>query len=224
MCYGENHYHNTPQLHTMLVCMYIENMNKKQKIDYIESIINRFENASNHGNQGNNWWYPKPCVFAYNVKMRNFGYIESLRKHLSALQNDFYSDEELQERIYEEQNDSCYFLVEVIKVEFGLESWFAGRVGGWVEVDFTPETGWFSQEDWSTYTLKEINVVYKQAKELEKLADKVQNFITERHKSYNEYVDSKSYYQDLQSSFLSDEDIKEIYQNRIAKLQAKLVS
>lgn len=35
-------------------------MNTKKKIAYVNQVMERFENARNHGKQGDNWWRPKP--------------------------------------------------------------------------------------------------------------------------------------------------------------------
>ena len=183
-------------------------MNKKQK-EYVLNVHERFENAENHGGHGN-WHYPKPYVIAYNVKMRNFADVEDFRKALSELQNDYYKNEFLQESIWTEQNDTCQLLIDDIKETYGLESWFAGRSGGWIEVDY------------SKHALDPDESTFKDAKALETLETEIANLIEERHKSYNEYVGNEEYYKNLAESLDTDEDIKSEYKRQIDELQAKI--
>lgn len=191
-------------------------MNKKQKIEYINNVHERFMNARNHGNT-NNWWYPTPYVIAYNVKMHSFADVETLRTYTSDVQNKYYKDNTLDAILWEEQEDTCRFLVDDIQEEYGLESYFAGRLGGWLEVQYeTCGLDYIAEDD--AHTIETINELYKEARKLEKLESKVSEFITNAHKSYNKYVDSKEYYTDILERLESDTEIKETYKTKAHEL------
>lgn len=168
-------------------------MNRKSKVDYINKVFERFEHAENHGNNGSNWWNALPFRIAYNVKMSSFGDIDTFRKYLTPLQNKHYTDDDLYEHINFENEVSANMLIEDIHEEFGLDASFAGRSGGWIEIDYPSNFEDVTLEDDDDT----INGYYYEAKELEELEAKVSNFIKDQHKGYNDYVDTKQYYQDL---------------------------
>lgn len=184
------------------------------KIDYINKVNERFENAENHGN-GNNWWYPIANRVAYDVKMVSFGDVETLREYLTPLQDDYYTDDMLQQYINEEQEEACNLLIDDIlefkKVE---DVYFAGRSGGWIEVQYTNNLD-------NDIEKEDIQHYYKLAKELEKEEEKVKNAIKNTHQGYNKYVDTPEYYKDIANSLLTSEEIKEVYIEQGGKLLEK---
>lgn len=193
-------------------------MTKQKKIDYINAVNDRFLDARNHGN-GNNWWYPVKNRMAYNVKMYHFGDVDKLREFLTQRQNDFYSDSHLLGIIEEDLTLNANCLAKDIEFEFGLEAGFAGRSDGWLEVDFENGLDYVDMD-----TAKEdIEYYFKKAKELEELEEKVKQFIEKQHSSYNKYVDTEQYYKDLtENCLLPDEDIADVYKNKIKQLTDKL--
>jgi hypothetical protein len=110
-------------------------------------------------------------------------------------------------------------LTEDIENNFGLKSGFAGRSGGWIEVDFDNNLSEVNKD-----TPKgDINYYYKIAKGLENKEKEVKQFIKNAHYSYNLYVDSDGYYRDIADCvLLQDEDIADIYKNTIKTLTSKL--
>lgn len=191
-------------------------MKKMEKIDFINEVYKRIMEAPNHGGN-NNWWYPQSGVIAYNVKMHKWPDIETLRGYLSKLQNDHYNDDDLDSYINWELENECIVLKDDIMEIFGLESWFAGRSGGWIEVEFPTVEEADPDNEYLT-----IDEQYKQAKKIDKLADNVENFIVERHKSLHKYIDTPEYYQDIAGALLNDQDIKNEYQQRIKDLTNKI--
>ena len=110
-------------------------------------------------------------------------------------------------------------LIEDIRAEYGLESHFAGRSGGWIEVDFENNLNVDELEDMNT---KEVHAEYKEARELEKLEARVEAFITKQHDGYNKYVDSKEYYENITDTLSDDDTIKREYKERADDLLAKI--
>lgn len=187
---------------------------KTEKIAYIHKVNDFFIDAKNHGNNGSNWWYPNENTIAYNVKVYGGIGIESIREKLSKLQNEYYTDKDLYSRINDNQIDSANFLIEDIRMEFGLESGYAGRSGGWLEVNYINDL-----QDYLPYTfseieeasIKDINEVYKHAKKLEALEITVSEYIKKRHQTYCKYVKSIDYINDFVQEVESDTDIKAGY-------------
>lgn len=201
-------------------------MNKKQKMEFVNETYTRFADAPNHGN-GNNWWYPTANRIAYNVKMRSFGDVDTLRKSLTSVQNEYYSDDELQNAIYREQMDACEMLLEdltgktgMLVIESVTGAHFAGRSGGWVEVDYSVN---FEPLDDDADT-EDVDGYYRLAAELVKAEATVADFIANEHKRYNEYVDTPEYYRDIADSLLNDDAIKTEYTERVADLTRKINS
>ena len=179
-------------------------MTKEKKIDFINEINEFFINARNHGN-GNNWWYPVENSIAYNVKMNHFGDVKSFRKHLTKLQNENMTDDEIYEIMQDDLENAARMLQEDIKEDSGLDCHFAGRSGGWIEVQYINNI----YEDFEDYEKEDFDAVYKEAQELQELENKVRNFIEDSHKAQNNYVDSKEYYKDIIGSLLDCGVIKE---------------
>jgi len=189
-----------------------------KKINYINEVYTRFTDAKNHGNQGNNWWYPKVNRIAYNVKMRSFGYVESLRKELTPRQNDYYSDNMLYEIMQEDIIDNANMLSDDIQEEYGLNNGFSGRSGGWIEVDYVNNLFILDKD-----TEEDVNALYKEAKALEQLESDVCEFIKKQHKALNAYIDTPQYYKDFSERLTSDEEIADIYKDKITALTHKLI-
>lgn len=194
-------------------------MTKTQKIEYINDIYQKFYNASNHGNN-DNWWYPTANTIAYNVKLYGSSKnIDDVREALSDRQKEYYSDDPLQNEMVYIQNYSCEMLIMDIKAEYGLDSHFAGRSGGWIEVEYNNEIDYMIDENSSSEDIKEN---YKIAKELNKLECKVKQFIEDRLSGYQKYINSDEYINDIIINLLSDEDIANEYRNKIHLLTNKL--
>ena len=197
-------------------------MTKKEKITYINEVNDRFMNAKNHGNS-NNWWYPLENRIAYNVKMSAFADVDTLEDYLTKRQNDFYSKETLYQLLQDKQDTDCEMLVLDIKEQYQLDAVFAGRSGGWIEVDY--ENGLIELDE-NGDTIYEsdvdINIYYKEAKALEKLEIDVADFIEKSHAEYEKYINSKEYYRDISELLLDDQEIAETYRNDIKRLANKL--
>jgi hypothetical protein len=177
---------------------------KKAMIEFINATFARFEDAKNHG-RGNNWWYPLPNVIAYNVKMSSFGDVESFRKHLKEVQNDYYNDNALNEHIAYLLNDEAEMLKnDVIELNPLVEdAFYAGRSGGWLEVAYIVHFERVSEDD----DLETIKDYYSLAQKLEDAETSVAEFIKKSHKSLNNYVGTPDYYTDLANELLTDEAI-----------------
>ena len=197
-------------------------MTKKEKITYINEVNDRFMNAKNHGNS-NNWWYPLENRIAYNVKMSAFADVDTLEDYLTKRQNDFYSKETLYQLLQDKQDTDGEMLVLDIKEQYKLDAVFAGRSGGWIEVDY--ENGLIELDE-NGDTIYEsdvdINMYYKEAKALEKLEIDVADFIEKSHAEYEKYINSKEYYRDISEMLLDDQEIAETYRNDIKRLANKL--
>ena len=197
-------------------------MTKKEKITYINEVNDRFMNAKNHGNS-NNWWYPLENRIAYNVKMSAFADVDTLEDYLTKRQNDFYSKETLYQLLQDKQDTDCEMLVLDIKEQYQLDAVFAGRSGGWIEVDY--ENGLIELDE-NGDTIYEsdvdINMYYKDAKALEKLEIDVADFIEKSRAEYEKYINSKEYYRDISELLLDDQEIAETYRNDIKRLANKL--
>ena len=186
-------------------------MKTNDKIIAIEEQQKRFEN--NHGGRSN-WWYPYPDTIAINVKMRSFADMDTLREKLTPLQNESMSDEAIQDLFYMEQGAECEILRdEVMEMDGVTNAWFAGRSGGWLEVQFSDAD--FDVED--PEDAQEVSEVYDAVMVLEKQADAVQELVERAHKAYNDYVDSDGYYTHIMEGIQTDE---EIISNKRAELHA----
>lgn len=197
----------------------MKNITKDKKIEYINDTYNRFINARNHGGNGNNWWNPTPNTIAYNIKMRIFADVEELRKYLTERQNEYHSNNFLQSYIDDELDMQARFAVESIEdMSLVLSIHFAGRSGGWLEVEYDNQLEEVD-ENTDSATLDDF---YKQAKELANAESKVHEYIKEEHELLNKYIGTTEYYKDIFEHLQSDDEIAEIYKGRIHELTEKL--
>lgn len=197
-------------------------MRKNEKIEYVNNVHERFENARNHGNQGNNWWYPIAYRIAHDVKMSSFLDVDKLRKVMSDRQNDYYkNDHDLFNLWYKTLETETETLIDILETEYELveDVYQAGRSGGWLEVQFTCELEYIDSDTPAV----DVNHYVKAAKELERQAGAVRQRIEKSHKALNEYIDSQDYYNDLiEYELMTDEEIAEMYQDQINILARKL--
>jgi len=197
-------------------------MNRQQKIDKYNEIYNFFTDARNHGNNGNNWWYPKQNVIAYNVKLYGGLWLESIRTELTDRQNDYYSDELLYDIIQERQNREAIILSDMVDdMDDVLSSGFAGRSGGWLEVEFQNYLEYID-EDFDNYTDKEITELYNDAQDLMNNQVKVEEFISTAKSNYEQYLKTPEAVSDLVEELLTDDEIGEIYKGRVKDILDKL--
>lgn len=193
-------------------------MTKKQKIEFVNKIYDFFTNARNHGHNGNNWWYPKKNVIAYNVKLHGQSKtIEDVREVMSERQNAHYSDDDLYELMQYEQNDTARFFSDSLDEDYGVKSGYAGRSGGWLEVEYNNELTELEEN-----TSENVDYFYKIAKELEKLEAEISNKIQEAHKKYQNYLNTDEFCLDFVSSLMTDEDIGDRYKEQAKNLLDKL--
>lgn len=190
-------------------------MNKKEKKAYIDRVHLRFEDARNHGRNGNNWWYPTPFVMAYNVKM--YGRektLDDFREKMTKRQNEYYTDDMLENEWWYLRNNECEALAEYVKENDGvLDVWYAGRSGGWIEVQYT-----------NSLCLSDdcLESDFREAKALEALEAKIEKEIAEYLKRYKKYLNSEEWRSDFVDGLLDDEAIAEIYKERAEEYIEKL--
>lgn len=184
-------------------------MNKKTKIDYINEIADKFINAKNHGSNGSNWWYPKSFTIAYNVKLHcNSKSIEDLREKMTSRQNDYYNkDERLYEIMQDAQEYSATSFSDDLGETYGVKSGYAGRSGGWLEVEYNSNGVDFADNDMS---MSELSNLYSNAKELDAIETKVAQHIEKSHSNYCKYINTDNYIDDILSQIYSDEDIADM--------------
>lgn len=196
-------------------------MDNKKKIKYINEIADKFINARNHGNNGNNWWYPRPFVIAYNVKLHGASKtIEDFKEKMTKRQKEYYSDNDLYEMAGFMQSEQCDFLAQDIKQMAGVtDVWFAGRSGGWLEVAFDNDGLDFVEEDTDK---EDINNYFEIAKELQKQEQAVRKMIEKRHSYYVKYLNSNDYVNDYVDGLMSDKCIAQVYKSKIEQLVDKL--
>jgi hypothetical protein len=194
-------------------------MTKKEKIDYVNSVYLRFQDARNHGHNGHNWWYPKPNVIAYNVKMHGASKdIEDIRKHMTERQNKYYSDDTLYEISQEQLWDEARMFSDDLDIEYGLTSGYAGRSGGWLEVEYKNDLSELGDDS----SIEDVNYFYKEAQKLEKLETEVSEKIKKAHKSLMVYMNTEQYCLDFVERLSDDEEIGEIYKSKAKDLLDKL--
>jgi len=151
--------------------------------------------------------------------MHSYADIDTLREVMTTLQNDYYSDDMLQQEIYDEQDQACEMLVEDIKeISLAEDTSLAGSSGGWLEVTYTVN---FESVDDAT-DREDLLAYYREAKELEKQESIVADRIEKAHTSYNKYMDSKDYYADMVENMLSNDEIKSSYKEHAESLLAKI--
>lgn len=191
-------------------------MKIQKKIDFINEVNEFFRDAKNHGRNGYDWRYPKENVIAYDVKMHSWSDIEDFRKHLTRLQNEQVSDESLSERFQDFIYREAESFIDELKEEFAIvDCWYAGRSGGWIEVEYNnylQELEYTETQTLDIYgndiTESEVEDLYQDAKKLQALESKISEYIKKRHQSLNEYICSEEYYKDLKDELLEYEYIK----------------
>lgn len=200
-------------------------MNTKQKIEYIQSVYNKFTDARNHGN-GNNWWYPIENRISYDVKIRGTTKdIDDIRDAMSERQKDYYTDAAIYDICDEMQSDACSTLVSDIKDIYSISDvYFAGRSGGWCEVQYKNniDISCINDETTSDY-VEYIDDEYKKACNLDNLEGDISSYIKDSHKKYCEYLNTDAYIIDIIENMLSDDGIADIYKSKIKTLVQKLV-
>ncbi|MEK7578206.1 MAG: hypothetical protein AAB456_00590 [Patescibacteria group bacterium] len=194
-------------------------MTKKDKIDFINKVNDKFTNARNHGHNGNNWWYPKPNVIAYNVKMHGASKnIDDIRKFMTERQNEYYNDDALYEICNENQNDTARMFSDDIDETHGVKSGYAGRSGGWLEVEYSNPL----PDSLYDTTSKDINYIYQEAKKLDTLETKISQEITAGHERLQKYMNTDEYCKDVSDSLPDDDMIADEYKGRAKGLLDKL--
>jgi hypothetical protein len=194
----------------------------KNKINYINEVNEKFRDAKNHGN-GGNWWYPKQNVIAYNVKIYASPDAEEIRKAMTKRQKEYYTDENIYEILQDYQDQEAEQLAnEVMEYDLVEDAYFAGRSGGWLEVEYS--NGLEQIEDNGIdYHKDDIKEYYKQAKELEKIEGEVKTMIENTKKEYIKYITSKQFIECIVSEMLlDDEAIGDIYKQKAKTLLDKL--
>ena len=117
----------------------------------------------------------------------------------------------------EQQWDTANDLSDDIDAEYGVKSGYAGRSGGWLEVDYQNNLSDDEQE-----IADNVENFYKDAKELDALEVEIHEEIKKRHASYSKYIGSAEYYKDIAENLLDDEAIADIYKGNIKDLADKL--
>lgn len=194
-------------------------MTKKQKIEFINKTNERFLDARNHGHNGGNWWHPKQNIIAYNVKLHGTQKTtEDILEAMTERQKEYYTEDDLFNIMQEEQVNYAGMFSDELDEEFKVKSGYAGRSGGWLEVEYT-NTLDEVDEDTDKETL---NDYFETAKELEKKEAEVAQRIERGLESYKKYLNSDSYITDTVDLLLGDEEIANIYRAQAQKLINKL--
>lgn len=195
-------------------------MTKKQKKDYINSVYTTLADAKNHGRNGGNWWYPMPNVIAYNVKI--WGQQKSIKDievKMTPKQRDYYAEVVLWEIEQDIINDACDELRQEVKEIDGVcDAWFAGRSGGWFEVEYNNP---LELVDDDTYP-QAIAELYREAKKVQATIDRVADLVQQRHRHFCEYLNSEAYIDDFIERLWCDEQIDIHYRNQVKHLVDKI--
>jgi len=194
---------------------------REQQREEMLQVLERFEEAENHGKNGDNWWNPVSYRIAYKIKMKSWPSCEEMRKVLSPLQNEYYSDEVLNHLMDSERVDELRRFIFETKDRYNkkISITIAGSSGGWMEVDYSE----LAEHD--RYTLEseledgvideeEEKGIYNDIMELEELENEVAGMIENRHREYNKYVGTTEYYEDVTSALIDDEKIREKYEEK----------
>ena len=194
-------------------------MKKTKKIQYIEDVRSRIEDAPNHGHQGNSWLCPRPWTVAYNIKMRSFLDCDKLRGMMSKLQNEYYTDDDaLYELYYQDIEVAWDCLREQLReIDSVEEVWRAGRRDGWCEVTYSSIDIDFNVNMDKEYPARIINEVYLEAVKLANDEAEARATIEHEHRALNEYIDSDEYYIDCVEQLMSNDNIREYYQSQSEK-------
>ena len=194
---------------------------RKEEREEMLQVLERFEEAENHGKNGDNWWNPVSYRIAYKIKMKSWASCKEMRKVLSPLQNTYYSDEVLEHLMDSEQVDELRRFISETEDRYNknISITIAGRSGGWMEVDYS------KLAEYDRYTLEseleegvideeEEEGIYNDIMELEELENEVAGMIENRHREYNKYVGTTEYYEDVTSALIDDEKIREKYEEK----------
>jgi hypothetical protein len=194
---------------------------REQQREEMLQVLERFEEAENHGKNGDNWWNPESYRIAYKIKMKSWPSCKEMRKVLSPLQNEYYGDEVLNHLMDSERVDELRRFIFEMKDRYNkkISITIAGRSGGWMEVDYS------SLAEYDRYTLEceleegiideeEEEGIYNDIMDLEELENEVAGMIENTHREYNKYVGTTEYYEDVTSTLIGDDKIREIYEEK----------
>ena len=197
-----------------------ETVREEQREEMLQ-VLERFEEAENHGKNGDNWWNPVSYRIAYKIKMKSWPSCKEMRKVLSPLQNEYYSDEVLYHLMDSDQVDElrCFIFETEDRYNKNISITIAGSSGGWMEVDYS------SLAEHDRYTLEseleegvideeEEEGIYNDIMELEELENEVAGMIENRHREYSKYVGTTEYYEDVTSALIDDDKIREKYEEK----------
>jgi len=203
-------------------------MTKAQKIEYINKVRSRFEDAENHGISGSNWWYPTANTIAYNIKVYGIKSDSSDLK-LSDAQKEYYNSDienTYQNAFDRYTSDIIYFFMEELRANYSVISRIniAGRSGGWLEVEYHNILPWNLKGEFETsnYTNKDINIYYKDAQYLEDQESKIAEEIKNALKGYINYMNDEFNNDFLENDLLSDDEIRENYISQVKELSTKI--
>ena len=144
--------------------------------------------------------------------------IEDIRKNMTKRQNEYYSDESIYSIIEDIRDMSREDLVSNVINMGAKKAYFAGRSGGWLEVEYSNNLDEITEED----KMSDINYNYQEAKKLEKLESEVSEYVNNFISNLSKYEDSKDYTRDIADNMLDDESIGDIYKSQAQKLIDKL--
>jgi hypothetical protein len=201
-------------------------MTKEQKYNYIQEVADKFRNSRNHGHNGNNWWYPKEDTMAYNVKMYSAGIdIDKVKAKMTDRQKDYYKNDDIFEDLYYDYlNMECQFLSDEIEEIKGVkETSFAGRSGGWFEVEYYNSLSDYDiDQNLESFDRKDLEEAYTVAKELDELEARIEQEVGLRKQRLEKHLASEDFIDYIVENLMTDEDIAEIYKGKIKDLADKL--
>lgn len=203
-------------------------MTKKQKLDKINSIADRFINARNHGGN-NNWWYPKRNVIAYDIKMSSFGFsYDGIKDKISDKQKDFYKNINgmIDSFYWDTLNNELEYFIEDLKEEYECikDCYQAGRSGGWLEIEYINELDelWDSVEDFESSEVYSIDYIYDEMIKLDKKEKEISEKIKKGLSDLNKYIDSEDFKDDFINTLMTDDDISDYYKKEAKRLIDKI--
>ena len=188
-------------------------MTKQNKIDFINEVNDRFLSAENHSGSNN--------TLSYNVKVYGSNISgEEIREKITDRQREYHSLDDIYQAMDMFQSDSADMLSdEVSNIDGVKECYFAGRSGGYLEVEYCNALEEVYEEDFN----EDIASLYKVAKELEETETKVSNLIDKRYNGYCKLINSKDYIIAIINNLYDDKDIAKIYKKKIKNLTDKLI-
>lgn len=195
------------------------------KQQHAQDVLERFEDARNHGN-GGNWWYPVADRIAYDIKVHgNIPDAETLAGYLTEKQKEYYTLESLQDLLMEELQMQVEQLIRDIDEVHGLDAYQAGRMGGWLEVQYDADDLRTAIDDIENvdpeHEPEQINEAHRIAQELEKKEGEVSEMIQKTVEGYKEAEASGQWYRDISEMLKTDEEIREEYQEKANEYQKK---